>query len=125
MKIIIDTNFILTCVKQKIDLFEELENLFPGSEMIIPEKAIEELVKLTESEKLKGSEKDAACLALKIIEKENLNFLQQEGKVDDIIVDYAIKNKAAIVASLDRGIKKRIANSQFLTIRDRRRIDLA
>ncbi len=116
MQIVIDTNFILTCVKQKIDLFEQLEDRFPEKKIVVPSGVIEELGKLTRDKKLKMSERSAAELALQLVNHEGVLILDLPGNVDDSIVKYALKNKV-IVASLDRGIKKRLKNNKFLTIR--------
>jgi len=76
---LLDTNFILTCIKQKIDFFEELR--FMGFEIIIPDRVIDELKKLKQT------------LALKLLEKNNFKKIILIGKdVDNSIINYAKKN---------------------------------
>ncbi|MFH1711132.1 MAG: PIN domain-containing protein [Nanoarchaeota archaeon] len=125
--IILDTNFILTCVKQQIHLFEQFKDVFPGEKIIVPELVIEELNHLAKEPKLKMSERQAADLSLQIIGSENILILDMpEEKADDAIVNYAVKNPGTIVASLDGGIKKRIKRkAKFLTIRKKKLIRVA
>ena len=117
--IVLDTNFILTCVNQKIDLFEQFRDMFPGKKIMIPLGVIGELKKLAQDRKLKMSEREAADLALQLTEHERVIILDLEGNVDDSIVKYALKNDV-VVASLDRGIRKRLKDTRFLTIRKNR-----
>ncbi|MBU3913802.1 MAG: hypothetical protein KKB21_04725 [Nanoarchaeota archaeon] len=120
--IILDTNFILTCIKQGVSLFEQLGDVFPGEKVIVPEIVIEELNHLAKDMKLKMSEREAADLSLQMIGRESILILDMpEGKADDAIVSYASKNTGSIVASLDRGIKRRLKkNAKFLTIRKKK-----
>ena len=84
MKIILDTNFIIYCTKKKIDYVEELNDLIiENFEIVISEQVLEELKKITEKKKQNlplykrkpkfkkttGRDKEAALLALKIIDK--------------------------------------------------------
>ncbi len=55
-KVILDTNFIVTCVKQKIDFFEDIK--LQGIKILIPKQVIKE------TENLKTSN---AKLSLKIL----------------------------------------------------------
>jgi rRNA-processing protein FCF1 len=119
--IIIDTNFILTCVKQKIDMFEQLKKLEPGKKIAVPSNVLEELTMLRDSKKLKMSEREAADIAIQLVDKENVIILDLQGNVDDSIVRYVGKNDI-IVASLDRGIIRRLKGARFLTILRKSRI---
>ncbi len=123
MQIILDTNFILTCIKQEIRLFEQLRDAYPGTRIVVPEQVIAELGSLSKDKRLKGSERESADLCLQIIGNENVIVLDlPEEKADDAIVNYVKKNDGIIVASLDRGIKKRLKNKKFLTIKQKKRI---
>jgi len=126
MQIVIDTNFIVTCVNQKIDLFEQLENMFVGADWIILTRVMDELEKISQKAKSKGKYKEAASLALKLIgneiKKNRVKIMALDGKVDDAIVKYSQARDDVIVASLDRGIKKQLKNTRFLTIREKLRI---
>lgn len=121
MAVLLDTNFILTCVKQRIDLFGQLRDKFPGDKVFIPAGVVKELARLGKDKELKMYEREAADLAVQLLDGEKIIILDLEGNVDDSIVGYALKNNV-FVASLDRGIKNRLKSSKFLTIRQGRRI---
>jgi len=59
-KIILDTSFILSAIREKIDFFEEFE--LQGFRPIIPSQVIKEIEGLLNSNKLK--ERESAKLAL-------------------------------------------------------------
>jgi rRNA-processing protein FCF1 len=109
-KVILDTSFILTAVKQKIDFFEKLEA--EGMNIIVPEQAIRELAGL------------GAKLELKILEKNRFHVFKTDGKdADNAIIRFAKKNPDAIVATLDAGLKKKIKNPKMV-IRQRKKLEI-
>ncbi len=126
MKItILDTNFILTCVKQKIDFFEEIK--FMGMEILIPEQVINELKKVVNSKKKFHFRKDAE-LSLKLLEKEKNSFkkidLLKYGKnTDKRLKNFTEKNKNIIIATLDRELKNKIKNPK-LVIREKNKLEV-
>jgi len=125
MKIIIDTNFILSCVKQKIDLLSQLDELFPFSEIVVPFSVIDELKNLRKSRRIKIKEREAADVSLQLIIKKKPKLENLGDNVDNSIVDYALKNKDIVVASLDRGIINRLKNKvKLVTIRNKKRVAL-
>jgi len=79
-KAVLDTNFILTCVKQKIDFFDEIR--FMGFEIVIPEEVIFELKKIQKSGS-KLHSRNNAQLALKILEKNQFKKMNLKTKKVD------------------------------------------
>ncbi len=109
-QVILDTSFILTAVRQKIDFFERLEH--EGLEVFVPDQAIDELMGL------------GAQLALHILEKHRFHLVKLPGKdADAAIIAFAKKNPEAIVATLDAGLKKRIKNRKMI-IRQMKKIEI-
>ena len=124
-EVLIDTNFILTCVKQKIDFFEDIK--FMGLEILIPKQVINELKIILNSKKKLHFRKDAN-LCLKIIETEKDFFkiidLSKYGKnTDKGIKNFAEKNKNIIVATLDKELKNKIKNLK-LVIREKSKLEI-
>ena len=112
---LLDSSFILTCAKQKIDFFEFLEN--EGFQIIIPRQVLEEVEKISKT-------KGFAKLALEILKKNKFKKIDLKTKNVDIgIIKYARKNPEIIVATLDREIKNRIRN-QKLIIRGKKRLEI-
>lgn len=115
MKILLDTNFILSCVKQKIDFLSE------PYEFILAEEVMNELDVLSKKEK--GKEKEAAILAIQILEKANLQRIRVDAKdVDKGLIRYA-KNNDVIIATLDRRVKDK-SGKPVMVIKDKKGIEI-
>ena len=126
MKILLDTNFILTCVKQKID-FDSLANeLFDEPiEWIVPQDVLNELGCLKDRKGIKTKDKNAAELGFDILQKIQSKIIELPGKnpnVDIKIVNYLI-DKKIILATLDKNLKSRI-NNKILTIRNKKSLEI-
>jgi len=108
MKIILDTNFLIYCAKQRRDYVEEISNMISKYELVVPLQVIEELKKLRDDKlkKVSGRDKEAADLALQILEKKKIRTVEAEGKsVDEAIINLAKKDKKNIVCTLDREMR--------------------
>ena len=126
MKILLDTNFIMTCVKQKID-FPSLANdiIDEKIEWIIPQDVLNELGNLKDRKGMKISDKEAAKLSFEILQTINPKIIELPGKnpnIDIKIVNYII-NKPIVLATLDKGLKGRVDN-KILTIRGKNNLEL-
>ena len=114
-KVILDTSFILSCIRNKIDFFEDI--FLMGIGIIIPKEVISEI------ERFEGK-KTEANLALILLSKnkfEKINF--GKGHVDKKIIAYAKENPKIIVATLDRDIKKKVSNNK-LVIRNKKKLEI-
>ena len=108
--VLLDTNFILICIKQKIDFFEELR--FMGFETIIPDGVIDELKKLKQTS------------ALKLLEKNNFRKITLTGKnTDNSIINYAKKNPEILVATLDKELNNKLKNRKII-IRGKKKLEV-
>jgi rRNA-processing protein FCF1 len=113
-QVILDTNFILTAIRNKIDLFEEL--YFNGYKIIIPKQIINEIEKIKISVK-KLKFRQEASLALTIIEKQEFKNIDLKGKnVDNAIINYAKENPGLIIATLDREIQNKLKKKNKIMI---------
>ncbi len=118
MEILLDTNFILTCVLQKIDFVELSEEMFDEKiEWILPKQVISELKKIEKDLKQKRKFREGAKLSLEILETMNLKIvdLNKNPNIDIAIKDY-IFDKPIVLATNDKGLKKRVKN-RILSIR--------
>ena len=119
--VLIDTNFILTCVREKIDFFEYL--YLSGIKIIIPDEVIHEIKLISESKK-KLKFRDEAKLALQIIDKNSYEKINLgKGHVDKKIISYAKENPKLIVATLDKEIKSKISNNKLI-IRNKKKLEI-
>jgi len=106
MKIILDTNFLIYCSKEKLDYEEELAELINEPyELVVPEQVLAELEKLKNIAK-KGRDKQAASIALQILEKKGIKKIKAEGEsVDEAIINLAKEDSKNIVCTLDREMR--------------------
>jgi len=120
-KVVLDTNFILTCVKQKIDFLDEIK--FMGIEILIPEEVLEEIKEIMRFGK-RLYFRENAKLALKILNKNEFKKIKLgTADVDKGLVNFAAKNKDVIVATLDRELKKKIKKPK-LVIRGKKKLEI-
>jgi rRNA-processing protein FCF1 len=124
MEILLDTNFILTCVKQKIDFFS-IANDSIGDKIkwLIPFEVLAELRDLSIRKDVKGADKDAAKLALELVKLINPQIVSVKNKnVDQGIIDY-IKDKDIVLATLDKALKNKVKN-KIMVIKDVKRVEI-
>ena len=121
MKVILDTNFLVYCAKQKIDYVEEIDDLVKGKyELYIPSEAVVELQELMKKAK-KFTDKQAAELALKILKTNKVNILDINGSnADDAIIKHVKKYPKDIVATVDRKLSFQVKRS--IIIRGKKKI---
>lgn len=118
--VVLDTNFILSCVRKKIDFFHEIK--FSGLKIIIPIQVIAELENLSETGNLKLREE--AKLSLKLLKKNSFDKVDLKIKnVDNGIVKFAKEHEDYIIATLDKEIQKKIEN-QKLIIRGEKELEV-
>jgi len=122
---VLDTSFILTCVKQKIDFLNEIK--FMGLEILIPASVIKEIKSLSEGRsggKFKAEENSK--IALKLLE-ENCNSFKKiflPGRnTDKSIIKFAGESKDVVIATLDREMKEKIKNPKLI-IRGRKKLEI-
>ena len=121
-KVLLDTNFIITCVRNKIDFFNEIPVM--GLQIIIPKQVISELEAIARSKK-KLKTKDGAVLSLSILLKNDFKLIDLHIKgnyVDKGIKKYARENREIIIATLDRDLKK--LPNRKLIVRGKKRLEI-
>ena len=127
MEILLDTNFVVTCVKEKIDFDSQINEITDEKvNWIIPEDVLEEIKDLSQRKGLKILDKRSAEVALdliRIIDKKEIKLGGNNPNVDVKIANYLNKNKDLVLATLDKGLKKRIKN-KILTIRSRKKLEI-
>lgn len=122
-KIIFDTNFILTCVKEKIDFINDLE----GYQLLLPEQVIKEMEKISVDRKKKVAERELAKLSLAIIEhnKSKFRMIELEKKFVDAGLLRLKEPGELIIATLDRQLKSMLKGKfKTLTITKRKKLEI-
>jgi len=119
MKIILDTNFLIYCAKNKLDYREEIAKLInEGFDLVVPKQVMSELKMLRDDKwkKVSGKDKTAADLALKLLLHNNVEIVDISGNkagsdkseghsVDEAIVKLAESDSKNIVCTLDREMR--------------------
>ncbi len=124
MKILLDANFLVYCVKQKIDYISEMP---VSGEITVLSSVVAELEKLRKVAE-KASDKKDADIALQILkknlEKKNLKVLETSEKDGDEAI---IKNLSDgdIVATMDKELKKELKGKvRILTIKGGKKLEV-
>ena len=117
--VLLDTSFIISAVRNKIDVFEELKEY----QILIPKQVINEIKKIIDSKK-KLHLRDEAKLAQKIISKNKFSKVDLgKGHTDKLILKYSRLNPNLVVATLDREIKLKLSNPS-LVIRGKKKLEI-
>jgi len=114
MKVILDTNFILTSIENKIDFIDEIEMM--GHTPLVPKQVIDEMKAIHGGNK-KLKFRDEAEIGLKILNKKKPSLIDiKERYVDLGIIEYTQDHPDVIVATLDRKLKEKL-KTRIMTIR--------
>ena len=119
-KVLLDTSFILTCIRNKIDFFEDIQSM--GSKILIPKQVIQEIENISKSKK-KLHFREEAQIALKLLRKSKFRKIDLKTKNTDNGISKYSKEHDIIVATLDREIKNKIKNSK-LVIRGKKKLEV-
>jgi len=120
-KVLLDTSFILSCVREKVDFFERLE--YMGYNIVVSANVIKEIKRLAEKGKTLRL-RDEAVLALKVLDSETYELLEIKGKyVDSAIVNYLKTDSEYALATVDRELKKKV-NNPIVVLRSKKRLEI-
>lgn len=103
--VLLDTNFLVECAKNKIDIHTELRRALDFSfEVAILDRTLEELDTITERGKKEGQ---AAKLAKMILMTKRVTVIPTTGgHTDKILLEKA--NEDNIIATMDRELKQKL-----------------
>ncbi|MDP3698515.1 MAG: hypothetical protein Q8R47_02925 [Nanoarchaeota archaeon] len=119
-QIIIDTNAWMAITEFKLDIFAALDRDCDFSyRVVVMQGIIDELEKIISEQRAKF--RQAALLALGIIEIKKIKILPETGDVDDLLVGHS--KEGDLVLTQDSALKKRL-HKPYLTIRQKKRIIL-
>ncbi len=116
-KVILDTSFILSCIRNKIDFFEDISLM--GIKIIVPYEVISEILRFKDK-------KIESRIAMALIDKNQKIFERLKlgkGHVDSLIIKYANSENDLIVATLDKEIKEKISG-KAMVIREKKRLEI-
>lgn len=109
-KILLDTNFLAASFQLSLDIFEELERLYPHAELFTLDEVLQE------AKSIEGGK--YGDLIQKLVEQEDVEILETEGHgdVDDLLVKLS---NEYVIATNDKELKKRLLdrNAEIVIIR--------
>lgn len=101
MRIILDTNFLISLVKFRIDI-EEIKEIVGKCELLTLDLVVKELEKLASS---KGEDSKNARVALQLIKSKNIKIIKAKHKnTDKALISLADKN--TLIATNDKELRK-------------------
>lgn len=111
MEVLLDTNFIISCLVKRIDFLGELED--KGFRIKVPREVLDEMKDLKNSGKISHEEKTMIPVALEMLEKKKIKKMKLGGgKVDEKLI--GLGKKGIYIATLDNGIKREIPNKVII-----------
>lgn len=110
MRILVDTNVLLALVDGKVDFAQLIRNAYLDAELFVLRQSLAEL---------KRERPSAFALVKGYLEKNRVGIAEGEGKADNLIVEWALRENG-IVATLDSGLKKRLkkAGAQVISFKN-------
>ncbi|MFB6213554.1 MAG: PIN domain-containing protein [Candidatus Nanohaloarchaea archaeon] len=116
-KVILDTNFLVAPFQLSLDLFEQLEELYPDAEIYTLDDAVQE-AKSIESGKYRA-------LVEKLLETQDIEVLKTEGEgsVDDLLVKLSDEY---VIATNDRELRERLdeTDAETVIIRSKKKLEV-
>lgn len=119
--VLLDSNFIISCLRQKLDFFEQIPLL--GFEILIPKQVIKEIEKLSKT-KSSAVLREESDLCLKLLSRSKFTLVKLKyNQVDKGIIGFANENEDVIIATLDKELKNKIRNRKMI-IRNRKKLEI-
>lgn len=109
MEVLLDSNFVISSIKRKIDFISDLELL--GFKILLPREVYQELKDLRS--KAKSEEKAIINMALKMIDSGTI----KKTTLGNMSVDKGLIQKGRsgyYIATLDSGIKRMVPNKVLI-----------
>lgn len=117
MKFLLDTNFLVSVMKFRIDLFSELQK-FGKPELCVLNLVVVELKKLAKSEK---KNKKHARVALLFIKNKNVKKIKTIGSNTDEEILRIAKTRNCAVCTEDRELIKNLKKAHLIVICSRQK----
>ncbi len=107
MEAVLDSNFIISCLRRKIDFFDELTLM--GFKPVIPREVLQEIKDIRSRGGVSHEDRMAIDLVFQIIERRKIKKIGfGSGRVDEQLIR---KGKEGVyIATLDKGIQRRVPN---------------
>jgi len=107
MEVILDSSFIISCIRKRIDFLSQLEE--QGFRIKVPREVLQEMKDLRKNSRTSHDDRIAIDVAFRMIERRKVKKMTfGSGRVDDYLIEKG--NEGRYIATLDAGIKNKIPN---------------
>ncbi len=107
MEVLLDSSFIISCVRKRIDFISQLEE--QGFKIVVPREVLQEMKDLRLKSKTSHEDRIAIDVALDLIMRAKIKKNSfGKGKVDNYLIEMG--KKGIHIATLDREIKRQVPN---------------
>ncbi len=107
MEVILDTNFILSCIRKRIDFLGQLQE--QGFKIVVPKEVFEELKDLLENSKTSQSDRTLIDVGFQLLREAKVSKVKLGAKT----VDKGLVRKGregVYVATLDKAVQRAVPN---------------
>lgn len=110
MEVLLDTSFVISCIKKRIDFLDNLEEM--GFKVLLPKEVFQEIKDLRLNSDV--ATRTAVGVALEILEKRKVKGVTIGNKnVDEGLIEFG--KKGAYIATLDAAIKRSVPNKVIIS----------
>jgi len=115
MRVLLDTNFIISCIRKNIDFISQLEE--QGFKVVLPLEVLQELKDLRKNSKESKADRTAIDVAFELFEKRKIKKMtlgstKSKEKLDEKLIH---KGKDGYyIATLDNEIKRSVPNKVII-----------
>jgi len=105
MEVLLDSSFIISCIRKRIDFLDQLEE--QGFKVKVPKEVMQELKDLRRKKETSRADRIAIDVAMEIFEHRKVKKMGVGGKnVDEGLIEKG--KEGYYIATLDGGIKNKI-----------------
>jgi len=120
MEAILDTNFIISCIRKRINFIEQLSE--QGFTIKVPFGVIKELKELKKRPKLKNLDKESIDVAFGLFEQNKIRNIKLTGNSVDLGL-IKMGKKGKYIATLDKDIQKKVPK-KIRIISSKRKVEI-
>jgi len=122
-KIFLDTNFLIDCIKFKIDFGEIYRLIEEQYEILIPSSVLKELKKMSVG---KTKDSDFAKIALRLVEQKGFAIIEMKGKTtDESILKSVGKNDVVGTDDVELRKKLKTLGNKTIYLRAKKYLDIS
>jgi len=120
MEVILDTNFIVACVRDRIDFIDQLKEL--GFKITVPREVSQELKDIRDGGRVRRDGKAVIETALEIVNSKDVKNIRIGGKSVD--AGLIAKGKEGVyIGTLDKEIKRNVPN-RVVVLKAKKRVSV-